>query len=105
VSADLELWTREAPDLGVVLPGEWDDRGDEFEREGDGWLVTVSAPEEDDDVPEDLSARAGGLRYRVPIAVERDLGPDALALVREILNAVGGAAIDPESGHSRIWPA
>jgi hypothetical protein len=94
VSVDIELWTREERDLG-----------DGVQHEGDGWLINVSAPEEDDDVPPDLSALADGLRYRIDIGVEGSPDADAWALVRQIMDAIGGAAVDPETGHSRLYPA
>ena len=108
---ELELWTREAADLQPLLPraDAWEDDGGELHFEGDGWLVTVFPPEEDDEVPADLSSLVDGLRYWVLVTVEPgDPGPEAQAFVHEILDAVGGrlggAAVDPDSGRSSVWP-
>jgi hypothetical protein len=111
VSAHLELWTRDTGDLGALLPraDEWDPAGDLYELGGDGWLVSVFEPEDaPGEVPAELSALVEGLRYRIVVGVEPSV-PDAEAwtLVRQILEALGGAlgeaSLDPESGHPTSW--
>jgi hypothetical protein len=112
VGAELELWTREGGELAPLLPraSEWDADEGFYEFEGEAWLVSVSDPEpvESSEVPPELAGLADGLRYRVDVRVEPGApAPEAWTLVRELLEAVGralgGAGLDPESGHARAW--
>lgn len=112
MSVDTELWTREDGDLGGLLPRspDWDVHGGAFEFDGGGWLLLVSVPEavEADEVPADVAALAGGLRFRVDLAVEPGNPPaEAWTFVREVLEQLGGtlrgAGHDPESGHAVSW--
>jgi hypothetical protein len=111
VSADLELWTRDTGDLGALLPraDEWDPAGDLYELDGDGWLVSVFEPEEATvEVPAELSELVEGLRYHIVIGVEPSVpGAEAWTLVRQVLEALGGAlggaGLDPESGRPTSW--
>ena len=111
MSADIELWTRQAGDISAHLPrrDEWDAFDGDFEFDGGGWLVSVGAPEEaPGEAPAELSALVPKLRYRVAIGVEPS-NPDAAAwqLVHELLRSLGsplgGAAIDPETGHATSY--
>lgn len=74
MSVDFELWTRDTGDLGPLLPrpGEWDVSEYFFEFEGDGWLLSVAAPEEADstEVPGELRALSEDLRYRIDLGIE-----------------------------------
>jgi hypothetical protein len=111
MSVDLDLWTRETGDLRDLLPraGDWEDLGESFEFDGDAWLISVFAPEEEPgQVPAEPRALVEGLRYRIGMTVEPSV-PDAEAweLVKEALAALGaalgGAAVDPESGRPTSW--
>jgi hypothetical protein len=113
VSAETELWICEDGELAGLLPraGEWDSFVEGvFEFDGGGWLLTVSAPEEVAvaDVPPELGALVGGLRFRVELSVEPSSAPpEAWALAREVMERLGGAlrgaGLDPESGHAVSW--
>jgi hypothetical protein len=113
VSVETELWTCEDGNLAELLPraGEWDSFGEGiFEFDGGGWLLTVSAPEPagDGEVPSELEGLVGDLRFRVELSVEPGDAPrEAWALVREVMERVGGAlpgaGHDPESGHALSW--
>ena len=113
MSAETELWTCDEGELARLLPRaeEWDSFVDGvFEFDGDGWLLTVSAPEpvSPDEVPAELGALVSGLRFRVEMGVEPSDAPvDAWAFVREVMERLGGAlrgaGLDPESGHPLSW--
>jgi hypothetical protein len=70
--------------------------------------VDLEAEDAPDEAPAELSGLVDGLRYRIQITVEPSV-PDAQAwsLVREILEALGGAlggaGLDPESGRPTSW--
>jgi hypothetical protein len=111
MSVDVELWTREDGDLLALLPrsDEWKRFRGGFQFDGDGWLVSVFAPEDaSDEVPAELSALVQGLRYCIELGVEPNAAdPESLVLVREVMEAVGqalgGAGLDPESGQATSW--
>jgi hypothetical protein len=115
VSADLDLWTREAADLGPLLPRaeQWQRFDDvfEFAGDGDGWLLVVAVPEEadHDEIPPEFGELATGLRYRIGMNVEGGPGTEGWTFVRQTLEsigrALGGVGHDPESGHVRSWGA
>ena len=112
MGADLELWTQSGGDLAPHLPraGEWRSFGDEFQFEGDGWLVSVFAPEhvESYQAPPELQDLVDGLHFHIELGVEPS-NPDnaAFAFMSEVLEALGralgGASLDPETGEPRSW--
>ena len=109
MTVDFELWTRETGDLAPLLPraGEWDASVDFFEFEGDGWLLSVAAPEKApfSEVPEELRALSRDLHYRIDLGIEPGApGREAWALARQTMEsigqALGGVGLDPESGRA-----
>jgi hypothetical protein len=117
VSVTVELWTRETGDLRPLLPRSEEWTGDEdlleLADEGEGWLVTVAAPEEADvaEAPPEIARLDDGLRYRIAIEVEPSApGPDAWELVRSAMESIGaalggGASLDPDTGHATRFGA
>jgi hypothetical protein len=112
VGVEADMWTRDTGDIGPLLPraDAWDGADDFFEFSGDGWLLTVTAPEEADpgEVPAELRALAEDLRYRVGFAVEpSNPDPGAWELLRQTMESIGrklgGVGHDPESGHARSF--
>ena len=112
MSADLELWTQKGGDVVPHLPrsGEWQLFGDEFQFDGGGWRVSVFAPEQVEpyQAPPELQDLVSGLHFHIEMGVEpSDADPAAWAFVREVLEALGpalgGAALDPETGEPRAW--
>jgi hypothetical protein len=93
MGVETELWSRETRDAA-----------------GEGWLLTVAAPEEADpgEVPGELRALADDLRYRIALGVEpSNPDPEAWALLRQTMESIGrelgGVGHDPDSGHPRSF--
>jgi hypothetical protein len=112
LGVEFELWTREDGDVAALLPraAEWDVDDEFFEFEGNGWLLSVSAPESAGagEVPPELGVLAERVRYRIALSVEPSApGPEAWAFVSEVMESVGralgGVGLDPESGRPRSW--
>lgn len=108
MSLDTEVWVAREVSLDEVvrvLPGEWEQFGDEASLEGDGWQVLVMESEEADPdeaypgLPSDL-VRARP--FRVSVTVE-PIGapPPAIATLTDVMaalvNEFDGVALHPES--------
>jgi hypothetical protein len=112
LSADLELWTQRGGDLAPHLPraAEWRSFGDEFQFDGGEWAVSAFAPEEVEpyQAPPELQELVDDLRFHIELGIEpADADPAAQAFVREVMEtlgrALGGAALDLETGEPRSW--
>jgi hypothetical protein len=112
LSVETELWTRDTGDLRPLLPraGEWDGSDDFFEFDGEGWLISVAAPEEADpaEIPGELREVGEGLGYRIHFEIEpSNPDPEAWSMLRQTMEsigrALGGVGLDPDSGHPRSF--
>jgi hypothetical protein len=112
LSVDVELWTRDDGDISTLLPRaeEWDSFDGELQFDGEGWLLSVFAPEPvaTSEVPAEVAGLVDGLAFRVELGVEpNDAPPEAWTLLQQVMTSIGGglggAGLDPESGKPTSW--
>jgi hypothetical protein len=95
LGVDLELWTRDEGDISTLLPRaeEWGSFDGELQFDGEGWLLSVFAPEpvETSEVPAELAGLVDGLAFRVELGVEpSDAPPEAWTLLQQVMASIGG---------------
>ena len=105
MSYGIHIWSSgRVPENSILLAdAAYQDKGDYFVREGDGWQVVISRPVDVDpeDIPDEIMRALPGVAYLTEITIEPISAPEnvrkeTLRLCKALAREMKGAVEDPQ---------